>query len=165
MSTKAQLIDEVMYLDALAAQITARSKQRRAELEEIARAEYEIEGVAPSWRHPNGTVPLALSSARYDVTDRKAWIDWIAERYPMEIEEIIQVRPAFEKSLLESFAKQGEDACTDDGEIPPGVTFTPGGTPRGISIRYAKGVREQLAELAQFQLDLMTTPQKGTETL
>lgn len=158
--SKSQLIDEAIWFDAIASQAIAKAKSARAKLEEIARAEYEVDGVAPSWRHPNCTVPLAISTDRYEVGDRQKWMDWVAERYPSEVEEITQVRPNWEKAMLDGFAKQGELACTPDGEIPPGLVFIPGGTPKGISIRYGKGVKDTLAEMAATTIDQLAPGQK-----
>lgn len=156
--TKAEMIEEVLWLDALTAQLKARAAAARARLEGKAREEYLTQKVRVTWGHQNGTsVPLSLTADRYDVTDREKWIEWVASRYPTEIERITRVREHFETATLNAFAKMGPDACTDQGEVPPGLTFVAGGTAKGIQVRYGTGVKASLAVAASETIDQLFT--------
>ena len=79
---RAEMIDAAMYADAMAAAWTAKAKRIRADLTQQARDEFEKDGVAPSWRTGTATVPLALSSDVYRVTNHKAWLDWVHRNRP-----------------------------------------------------------------------------------
>lgn len=71
-----------------------------------------------------GTLVLASGSRRAQVTDEKAFVDWVAERYPDEM--VLLVRPAFRERLLSSATKLGDPVDPDTGELIPGVEISQG---------------------------------------
>lgn len=153
--SRAQLASEAIWWDAVAAQAKARGAYARTELDEQARAEFTRDGVAPTWRIPDvGTVPLALTAARVDVVDPAAYTEWVAATFPEQVETIVttRVRPAYDQVVRDAAAARGA-ACTEDGEVIPGLAFVPGGAPKGISIRASSDAKESAAALADAALD------------
>lgn len=146
--TRATLAQDALFWSAVADAAKEKAQQARAALDLQARAELERDGTAPTWRIPGvGTVPLALTSDSVDVTDPRAYLAWVRDRYPTEIETVVQVRPAFDKALREAAAKRGA-ACDDEGTVIPGLTFRPGGAPRGVSIRPSADAKTTAARTA-----------------
>lgn len=150
---RAQLAAEAVWWDAVAAEAKARGAQAREQLDAQARGEFTRDGIAPTWRIPGvGTVPLALTADRVDVVDEAAYTAWVFEHRPDEVETITRVRPAYDKHVREGAAKRGA-ACTADGEVIPGLRFTPGGEAKGIAIRASSDAKDGAAQLATAALD------------
>lgn len=153
---RAEAAQQVVFWDAIAAEARARAAHFRDGLDQQARAEFEREQVAPTWRIPGvGTVPLALTADRVDVVDEQAYTAWVADRHPDNIETTVRVRPAFDKHIREAAAKRGAP-CDADGIVIPGLVFVAGGQPKGISIRASAPAKVASAELAKVVLDGMT---------
>lgn len=153
-SNRADLARQGLFWDSVAEAAREKSRAARAALTEAAVEEFERDGCAPTWRIPGiGTVPLALTSSSVAVVDGVAFLEWVAARYPDEIEHTPRVRPAFADRLLKAAVKLGDPPSTADGEVIPGLTFRPGGQPRGIQIRPDADAKEAAAELAQSFLD------------
>lgn len=161
---RAEMIDAAMYADAMSAAWAAKARQIRADLTEQAREEFEKDGVAPSWRTGTATVPLALSSDTYRVTNQQAWLEWVHRNRPEELEEIVQVRPSFEKAYFGGLNGIDGVAYNKDGEVHDFIQHVPGGEPKGISIRPKPGVREAFADIAAAAIENQpVTTEKGTD--
>lgn len=148
-------VREVLRLEGLAAAAYRRAAQHRAELDREARAELEREGTAPSWRLPDiGTVALPLSKEAAVVADVGDLAKWVAARYPTEVEQVRQVRPAFQTALLQRVV------CTDDvvvdpetGEVIPGLAVRPGGVPKTLTITASRDAKAVFAAHGDQLLD------------
>lgn len=158
---RADLSKAVLLYDQLAAAAKAKSAVFREQLDIEARAEYEAQGMAPTWRLPDvGTVTLPISQAQVYVNDAAALVEWVAARTPEQIEVQRVVRPSYLMRLLQS-ARAAEDvACDEHGEIIPGLGVRRAGTPQSLSIRPttdAKAVARMHADglLEQFEETLL----------
>jgi hypothetical protein len=152
-----------VFWRSVAAAATDRAAALTGDLEAQARAEYDRDGSAPTWRIPGvGTVPFTLSSDRVDVADEAAYTAWVATRYPTEV--VTRVRPTFDEQLRKQLAKRGEPLCDDEGTVIPGLRFVPGGTPRGIQLRPTTEARADASAIANAYLDAMPHPLPGSAT-
>lgn len=148
---------QVLLLEAAAAQLRERAKAVRLELDADARHEFEEQGAAPTWRLADlGTWSLPVSNEAPYVADPAALAEWVKRRYPSEIREV--VNPAFQSALLQRLRPLGDgvyDPAT--GEAIPGLGVRPGGQP--LSLRFkangdALAVADQVgAKLAGQILD------------
>jgi hypothetical protein len=153
---RAMLAQKVLFWKAVADAAALRAQTARAILDRQARAELERDGVAPTWRIPGlGTVPLSLTTDSVDVVNEAAYVEWTRKRFPTEIETVVRVRPAFDKALREAAAKR-KAACDDQGEVIPGLTFRPGGAPRGVSVRPSADATAAAATAAEEFLARIT---------
>lgn len=153
---RAELARQAAFWAAVAAGARGRAAKASAELAAAAEAEYAEQGVAPTWRIRGlGTIPLALSQDQVVVVDERAYLDWVAARYPTEVEETVRVRPAFDEHLRKGAAKRGDPPCDAAGEPIPGVAFVPGGRPKGISLRLEPAAKAGAAAAAAAYLEAM----------
>lgn len=76
-----------------------------------------------------GKVVLTEPEVRAIVTDRAAFIEWVQEVAPTEVEHIPTVRPAYETKVLEQALANGAPVDKEGREIP-GVTIGQGSTPQ-----------------------------------
>jgi hypothetical protein len=122
---------QVLLLEAAAAQLKERAKAVRLQLDADARYEFEKQGAAPTWRLADlGAWSLPVSREAAYVADPAALAEWVKQRYPSEIREV--VNPAFQTALLARLAHFGVgDAVIDPatGEVVPGLGVRPGGQP------------------------------------
>lgn len=158
---RADLTKGILLYDQLAVAAKDKSAALRADLTAQAAAEYETQGMAPSWKLPDvGRVVLPTTEAAPVVADEAALLKWVAHRYPGEIEEILRIRPAFAAALLKALEVDGDMVVyPETGEIVPGVTVRPGGVARSLTITptaEAKGVARAYADslLERFAADL-----------
>lgn len=150
---RAELAHAVLLWEAIAARAGAEAATARAALEADARAELERDGTAPTWRIPGlATVPLGTTKPRVDVVDGDAYMVWLLDRYPDEVQP--SVRPAFDIRLRAEAAKLGDPVDPRTGELIPGLRFVPGGQAKGVSVRAADGVKERMAAEAGALLGL-----------
>ncbi len=162
---RADLAHEAVFWAAVAEQAAARAKPARAGQEEQARAELARDGVAPTWRIPGlGTVPLAVTQPSVTVVDEQAYLAWVAERHPTEVEEVVRVRAAFDADLRRQLAAaECDPPCTPGGEVIPGLSFRPGGQPAGVSVRATSAAKATALAVARDVLDSLrpTAPPDG----
>lgn len=71
-----------------------------------------------------GAVTLAAGRTTARVSDESAFVRWVADRYPTEVEQI--VRDAFRRRLLSEAGKAGDPVDTETGEVIPGVAIEQG---------------------------------------
>jgi len=115
------------------------------------------------------TVTLTEPKARIAVTNEDAFVAYVAQRWPTEVETTTVtktvVRPAWQKKLLERLtaAGDGDAADTETGELVDGVTAYPPARPSSFSLRYADEGRDRIAAAYRAGdlgalADLGTTP-------
>lgn len=147
---RAEATRQVLLLEAAAAQLKERAKTLRSGLDADARAELAEQGTAPTWRLDIGTWSLPVARESVVVTDQDAFLDWLAEEYPTEVEEIRRPRKAFFDVLTQFVVQDGADVVhTRTGAIIPGLAIQPGGTPLTLRFRPAgdaQAVADQHAE-------------------
>lgn len=140
----------VIYYQALARHARAMEDAERQALLDEALDEYEASGgAAPSWNWGDVSTALTVSKGRAHVSDRKAWIRWVAERYPSEI--VQEVQRAFELAVLADIAKRG--GFTEDGEIVPGVQYDPPGQRLELRITPKGDTRRRIADQAAVDIN------------
>lgn len=145
---RAEMTRRVLLLETAAAELGRRAQSIRDDLNADARAEYEEQGSAQTWRFDIGTWSQGISKDLPVVDDPSAWVRWVKDRYESEVYEV--VNPAFQKALLGRLSPAGEvviDPAT--GEIVPGLGVRPGGQP--LTLRFkpagdARAVADQAAE-------------------
>lgn len=82
-------------------------------------------------------VVQSVNTEAYD-----AFLDYMQETYPTEVETIVQVRPNFLKTFLEKqliVTDAGEVFDTESGEVVPGVKHIPPADPTSWSLRFKNG--------------------------
>lgn len=153
------------FWDSVADDAKIRSQAIRQELTAEASAEFQRDGIAPTWRIPGfGSVPLNLTSDTVEVTDPDAYAKFVAERWPDEVESVLRVRKAFDGRLRASAVKRGDPPTTADGEVIPGLVFRPGGQPKGIQIRPDDQAKELAAHTAHAFLDSLLRSDGGEQS-
>ncbi len=158
---RADLTKGVLLYEQLADAAKAKAAAFRRELETAATAEYEQQGMAPSWRLPLiGQVILPVSETAIVVTDEAALTKWVADRYPEQVEQVTRIRPAYAAGLTKRLAvDEGAVFDPQSGEAVPGVEVRQGGQPKALTIRPtadAKSIARQHADapLERFEADL-----------
>lgn len=150
---RTELVQACIWLDQLAAQAKAERAKLAAQLSADARAEFEEQGTAPTWRIPDvAVVAASVSHEAAFVSDEKAFVEWMAKRFPSEVETVTRVRPAWQTAFLSGLQSAGEVACAPDGEVVPGVSVRPGGEFAGVSIRATGAAKEVFGRLAEHGL-------------
>lgn len=113
------------------------------------RYELETNGTAMTARRGG----LALSAKTHQpwvsVHDEEQWRNWVALRYPEEVETLVRVRQSFQTAYLAATAKRGSPPQAKDGEIIPGLSWHPGGGFSHVQLRVAPEVKQQLESKAQ----------------
>lgn len=121
---------------ALAACETLAGKLREA-LNADARAEFEEQGTAPTYRMPGYTVSASLSKPSAHVSDETAWRKWVKFAYPAAVIEV--VNPAWQKDFLAKALARALDSglplADADGTVLPGVEIAPGGQIRAVAVK------------------------------
>lgn len=139
---------EVLWLEALASEALAEAGKRRAKLQLDAEAEYKRDGHAGTWNFPEiAKVILPVSRTAVVVTDAAKFQRWVEDYHPAEIVTTSEVRPSFQKNLIENVADSDGDVVfmPGSGEVIPGLGVRAGGTPRAITIKAEPGAKEVLA--------------------
>lgn len=90
-----------------------------------------------------GKASYSLGSPEFKVTDSAAFMAFVVEQYPTEIEVVTQVNSAFQKRLLGELQAVGGTAIDTNGVPVPGVELQPG-KPR-LTITKDKGARDTIA--------------------
>lgn len=158
---RTERLQEVLRLDGIASAARNRAQEHRAALTDDARAEFEREGAAPTWRVADiGTITLPVSKEEPFVVNSTTFLAWCKERYPDQVEHIEQVRGAFQASLLAgAFVEEGDVVDGQSGEIVPGLAVRPGGLPRSLTIRATPEARAVFDAIgARLLDDLLATP-------
>lgn len=152
---RSEVVKAIVWLDQLAVQAKAEGAKLRAQLAADARAEFEEQKTAPTWRIPDvATVAASVAHEAVVVASDKTLVAWVAERYPTEVEQVTVVRGAWLAGFLTRCRPSGEVACDPDtGEVVPGLAVRPGGTFSGVSVRVTSAAKEVFAALARRGLE------------
>ncbi len=94
---------------------------------------------------PVATITLIDPQPVVAVADEHAFLTWVAENHPGEVETLTQVRPRWQREFFARLACL--DPVTDPytGEVVPGLTALPASEPRSFSLRPIPGGTEQIA--------------------
>ena len=148
---RADIVSRVVWLDQVVAAARDARKALVDDLTADARAEYEEQQTASTWRIKGvATVPQAVSNDAVVVADEARFLDWVAQRHPTEVETI--VRPAFRTLVLSSVKVSYDTVHTEDGEVVPGLAFKPGGEFIGVSVRATPEAKQAFGALAKATL-------------
>lgn len=133
------------------------SRGRRADLyQRMLAAREQTGGAMRSIAHKYGgndkqvTFSLKGSDEKFTITDEDAFKEWVEANFPGEIETVIQVRPAFQKQMLDKLLVESDGvvyvkggvSTTEKvaGEEVPGVTHTPASDdPTGFNTSWKGG--------------------------
>lgn len=134
---------------AIAACESMAAEMRRA-LAADARSEFEEQGTLPTWRLPGIVVSGSTTHPSVVVSDEKAFLAWVKEYHPTEVEEVRfeRPRPQWQTPFLKGVAARGEPMVDKDGVEVEGLTYRPGGDFAGISITVESDVKAMLADYA-----------------
>lgn len=151
---RTECVRAIVWLDQVAAKAAEESAKLRLVLATEALTEWEDQGAAPTWRIPDiATVSAVVSHGGVRVVDEAAFIRWVEQRYPTEVETIKKVRTAWQKSFFAAIAAaETGDADPNTGEVIPGVEATTGGQMKGVSIRVSAAAKEVFGALAEHGL-------------
>lgn len=143
----------VAYLEQVAAALTAKAAKLRDDLADDARAEFEEQATAPTWRIADiATVSAAVSRPGVSVANETRFAEWVQRRYPSEVE--VKVRPDWRKTFLAKAKVSGDVVCDPDGgEVIPGLAPRAGGEFRNISVKVTGPAEEVFAGLAAQTVD------------
>ena len=148
---RSDTIARVVWLDQVAAAVKEARRALVDDLEADARADYEEQGTADTWRVKGvATVPWSTTNDAVVVDSEPRFVEWVQQRYPTEVEVII--RPAFRKLLLGELIHVSGDVCHIDGEVVPGVGFKPGGEFIGVSVRATPEAKQAFGAVARATL-------------
>jgi hypothetical protein len=127
------------------------AKQLRDALTADAEAEYREQGTIPTWRLPGITVLGSTSNPTVAIVDEAAFLAWVAERHPTEVEQIVvtRARPAWQSAFLKGVVARGEPACDEQGEPVPGLEWRAGGGFGGIALRVDPSMKAQIRDHAR----------------
>lgn len=73
-----------------------------------------------------GAVSLASGRLTPRITDESAFVAWVAQRHPGEVEEVLVVSPGWRERLLAAMARLGDPVDPETGEVVPGVELVRG---------------------------------------
>lgn len=151
---RTEITQAIIWLDQLAAAAKAEGAKLREQIYADAKAEYEEQGTAPTWRIPDvATIAASVSHESVSVGDAKAFAAWVRERYPTEVEDVPTVRPAWLAGFLERAEPNGDVACDPTtGEVVPGLSVREGGRFAGVSIRPTADAKAVFAAVASTSL-------------
>ena len=135
---RATIVRGIVACEALA-------KRLRARLADEAATDAATNGTIPSWKIAGVNV---VGSATHDsvvVTDEAAFLAWVAERHPTEVETIRRVRPAWLSGFLTDVVGRGNPPCDAEGQIVPGLEWRPGGEFKTLTYKVDPEVKALVA--------------------
>jgi hypothetical protein len=150
---RADQVRQALIWEAAAKRAYARAAQWKARLAADARAEFEEQGTAPTWRLPDlASVWLPVSHETVHVADPEAFAKWVQATHPGEVETVVQVRPAFQTATVQAARVDGEQVLDAEGTVIPGLAVKAGGEPLALQMRATDGAKPVLAEAAETVL-------------
>lgn len=122
---------------------------RREVLEGLrsARDEFDVKSIRVTLSDgtPVATITLCEPRPAVVVRDEAAFLAWVEESYPSEVERTVRVRPAWQKAFLAGLDVSEPVADPRTGEIVPGLEVLSPREPRSFSLRPVPGGREEIA--------------------
>lgn len=151
-----QTLQALAWLQQISARAKAEADNLKQQLADEARAEFEEQGTAPTWRFPDvGRVSTAVSRPAVSVSDEEAFTKWVRARYAHECEVVTRVKPAWQADFLERVSASADVACDPDtAEVVPGLTIRRGGTFVGVSVTFEPAAKAVFAAVADKALRL-----------
>lgn len=149
---RAEVIRQVFLWDKVAEQARARAAPFRAMLQAQANAEFEEQGIAPTWRLPEiASVLLPVTRTSAVVRDEEALAKWVNLHRPSEV--ALRVNPAYVEALRKGARIEGDVVTDKDGTVIPGMGVSKGGTPKSVTLTAEAEAKEVAAEAAGRVLD------------
>lgn len=157
---RSDLVQRIILLDQIAEKVKQESQALRSVLMLDARAEFEEQGSAPTWRMPDlATVATAVTHGSVSVADEYTFRRWVAERHPDQLYVPTErVREAWQAEFLAKLTVADGVASDSEGEVIPGLRVKEGGEFSGISIRATAAAKELFGSIAAGALDRLTAP-------
>lgn len=156
---RTELVTRIVFFDQIAARAKEAAQLLRNDLTADARAEFEEQGTAPTWRIPDlATVATAVTHEAPGLADEAAFVAWVRERYPTEVETVHRARPAWMAPFLAGLTACDESAVDPStGEVVPGIAMRPGGRFAGVSIRPTAEGKAVVGAVAAAVFEQVTT--------
>jgi hypothetical protein len=122
--TVADLVAELLAVEARAAAVEAHRKELRSELEDRARAEHVLSGALPRWSVPGaGTASWCERKGTMHPADLGALLGWVEATAPEMIERAVS--PVLLNTLAKTCAVTPDGrVVTPGGELVPGLAVT-----------------------------------------
>lgn len=136
---RAELVRALAACEALA-------EQMREALNADARAEFDEQGTAPTWRMRDFTVTASLTKDTVVVADPAAFMKWVKLAYPAAVEE--QVNPQWQRDFLNRKVRREDPPSDVEGQVIPGLGLRPGGQIKAVSVLPAAEVKARLTQAA-----------------
>ena len=151
---RADLAEQVAYLEAVADEARERAAQYRATLESAAGDEYREQKVAPTWRVPGlGVVSGRVRNDTVRISNADDFLAWMRAHRPDDVETIERVRPVVEKALLGGCHLNDDGlVVTAAGDEIAGVEIVRGGQFAGIACKFDSEAKAAYRELARTAL-------------
>jgi hypothetical protein len=108
---------------------------------------------------PVATISLIDPKPAIAVSDEKAFLGWVREYYPSEVETLVRVRPAWQRNFI-SGLDASSDLVTDasTGENVRGLDAVPAPEPRSFALRSLPGGSQEIVRAwRRGDLDLRRT--------
>jgi hypothetical protein len=135
------------------AQTIAACDALAAELRKVLKAdalfEYEAQGMAPTWRLPGYTVSTSISHDAVVVVDEAAFLRYVRDRHPHQVETIHRPYPAWRGVFLGEVLGRGNPPCDADGRVVDGLAWVAGGEFRSVSVLPQPATKSALRAIAQ----------------
>lgn len=103
------------------------------------------------------TVSLTEGRTTWQVTDEPAFLAWVTDNFPSEVETVTRVRPAFVPAMQKMYTVEGDVVVGPSGLVAEGVTVTAGAP--FTSVRYTPEGRTAISDAWQAgRLDVPALP-------
>ena len=121
----AETLNELLEMTSYEAGLKERISRLRARLSDAARSRWEEEGAAPSWKRAGvGMASWLVPEPRPVVVDDTAWLAYVRDRSPDDVETLERVRPNILTAIVDRCDQRGDNLVDPEtGEVVPGVEF------------------------------------------
>lgn len=104
-------IANLCTIEARIAALTDQKDELRRRLLTAALDTLDSEGVAPTWRHPMGTVVLTVPQSKASVFDEDAFAVYVQEAYgDGAVEQVVRAKPNVKEAILGTVREADESA-------------------------------------------------------
>ena len=94
---------------------------------------------------PIATVTLIDPKPAPVVSDEAAFVAWVADRYPSEVETQVRVRPSWQRKFLSELDPSADPVIDPDtGETVEGLVTVPSSGPSSFSLRSVPGGTQEI---------------------
>jgi hypothetical protein len=111
-----------------------------------ARAELDLKSIRATLpdHTPIATITLIDPRPTVVIADEHAFLAWVAENHPSEVETLTRVRPCWQREFLTRLACLDPVTDPHTGEVIPGLAAAPAPPPRSFSLRPVPGGPEKV---------------------